>query len=158
MAVTDPAEADALEGLAFQCVEQFRGRLDRVVGKAEAARVDVGGSAREGRECGLGADESVRRLVEGAVARKNRHHLNPFGGCASSQAGGVAPTGGLRDLEVVVGAERLLDHHAGASRDRRSRRIDDEKHPHEGAGYRPPLRNLPALFSRRSRSGVTSAA
>ena len=51
----------------------------------------------------------------------------PPSGRAAGEAGRRGPAGRLRHLEVVVGAERLLDHHPLAGRHRRRRRVHDQR-------------------------------
>ena len=103
-------------------------------GDAERAGVDVRGAAREGRERGLGADEPVGRLVQRAVAAEHRDDLDAPPGRAAGEAGRVPAPRRLRHLEVVLRAERLLDHHPLAGRHRRRGRVHDEQDAHDEAG------------------------
>ena len=137
VAVADAAQPDALERASLERVEQGAGRLDRVVGDAERAGVDVGGAAGEGRDRGVGADQAVGRLVERAVAGEHHHDVDALGRGAAREACRVAAAGRLGHLEVVIRAQRLLDDHAAPGRHRRRGRVDDEQDPHDGAGYRP---------------------
>ena len=107
----------------------------------EAAGVDVRGAPGEGRDRGVGAHEAVGRLVERAVAGEHRDHLDALGRRAPGQARRVAPAGRLDHLEVVVGAQRLLDDHPAAGRHRRRGGVDDEQDTHDEAGYRPCSRD-----------------
>ena len=79
-------------------------------GDPERAGVHVVEPPGKRRQRGLGADEPVRGLVERAVAAEHRDDLDAPSCAAAGEPGRVAAPGGLHDLEVVVGAERLLDH------------------------------------------------
>ena len=57
------------------------------------------------------AGQAVGRLVQRAVAAEHDDHVDPVGGGALGEAGGVAPPVGLGQGHVVVGRQRLLDHH-----------------------------------------------
>ena len=49
--------------------------------------VDVGGTAGERRECGVGAHEAVGRFIQRAVTCQHRDHVDAIGCGAPSEAG-----------------------------------------------------------------------
>ena len=64
------------------------------VGHADGAGEDVGRPAGQGGHGGVGADQAVGRLVEGAVAPEDHHDVGPGGGGLGGQGGGVVAAGG----------------------------------------------------------------
>ncbi len=97
VAAVDVAEADPAHRVAAEGGEQLAGRFDRVVGHADGAGEDVGRAAREHAEGGGRPGQAVGRLVEGPVAAEDDDGVEPVGGRALGQPGGMAPPAGLGD-------------------------------------------------------------
>ncbi len=113
--------------------QQLARGLDGVVCHADGAGEDVRGPARQHPEGAGGAGEPVGGLVERAVAAEDHDHVGSRGRRPLGQAGGVPPAAGLRHGDLMVGGERLLDHHPGPGGDRRGRGVDDEQQTHAWA-------------------------
>ncbi len=84
------AEADASEPALGERHDEPFGRLDGVVGDAEAAREHVGRSARQGGQRGSRACKAVGGFAERAVAGQHGDGFNPVERGAAGDAGGVA--------------------------------------------------------------------
>ncbi len=125
-----PPDPDPFGRAARQRAQELAGRVDRVGREPERARVDVGRTARERRERGVGLQESVGGFVERPVAGEHDHHVEAVVGGRVREPGRVAAPRRLRDLDLVLIREQLADHHALAGRHRRRRGVDEKEHPH----------------------------
>ena len=84
--------------------------------------------------------DAGRHLVDGAVAAERRDDVDPAAGGVLREAGGVAATAGLDDLDVVLLRQHLVHHHGVAGGDRRRERVDDEQETHEAINVTGPAR------------------
>ena len=101
--VANGAQADPTDRGGLDGVQQGAGGLDGVVGQAHGAGEDVGRPAGQCRQGRVGPGQAVGGLVQGAVAAQDHDHVHAVVGGALGQPGGVAPAGGGRHLEAVVG-------------------------------------------------------
>ena len=114
-----------------KCVEKGAGGFDGVIGKSERSGEDVGGTARYRSKCRGRPGQSVRRLVEGAIATEYDDDIGSVGCRGGSKTRRMAAPGGLGHRDLVVGGEGFGDDHPSPSGDRRGRWIDDEVHLHK---------------------------
>ena len=130
VAIVDGAKSDALDGVVRERIEQHPGCLDGIVGESKGSRKDVGGATGNGGQCGRRAGQAVGRLVERAIASEDHDHIGTVGGSGGGEARRMAPAGGLRDGDGMVGSEGFGDDHPSPGGDRRGRWIDDQVHLH----------------------------
>ena len=137
--VVDGSKADPTDGSGLDGVQQGTRGFDGVIRQADGAGEDVGRPAGQCRQGRIGPRQAVGGLVQRAVAAQDHDHVHAVVGGALGQPGGVAPAGGSRHLQAMVGREGLLDDDAGACGHRRGRRVHDQKQLHRRLLIRPGL-------------------
>ena len=116
-----PTQPDAADRLTGQRLEQHGGGLDGVVGQAERAGEDVGRPAGQRRPCAVSVPASPLAASFSVPSPPSTTTTSlPSAAGALRQPGGVAPTAGLGQRDLVVGRQRLLDHRPA------SRAVTDE--------------------------------
>src|SRR5262249_18485126 len=140
------AEADALEPASVERLRESLGGLHGVVGDADAAREDVGRSARQRRQGGGASGQAVGGFAERPVTAEHDDHVDALEGGAPRDAGGVPAPRRFLDLELVIGTQDTLYEHAPPRRDRRRRLVHDQEKTHLvplTASQDPALRRRP---------------
>src|SRR5262249_13641162 len=140
------AEADALEPASVERLRESLGGLHGVVGDADAAREDVGRSARQRRQGGGASGQAVGGFAERPVTAEHDDHVDALEGGAPRDAGGVPAPRRFLDLELVIGTQDTLYEHAPPRRDRRRRLVHDQEKTHlvpSTASQAPALRRRP---------------
>ena len=130
VAPLDRAETDAADVAGIERFEEHIDGVDAVVREAEDSGEDVGGAPGEGGECGVRAGEAVGCFVERAVTAEHDDEVVALPGGGLGETGGVAPSAGFGEGDVVVGGQRLVDHDPSSGGDRRGHGVHDEQNPH----------------------------
>ena len=130
VAPLDCAETDAVDVASIERFEEHVDGVDAVVREAEDSCKDVGGAPGEGGECGVRAGEAVGCFVERAVTAEHDDEVVALPGGGLCETGGVAPSAGFGEGDVVVGGQRLVDHDPSSGGDRRGHGVHDEQNPH----------------------------
>lgn len=130
VAPLDRSETDAIDVAGIESFEEHRDGVDAVVREAEDPGEDIGGAPREGGESGVRASEAVGCFVECAVTAEHDNEVVALPGGGLGKTGGVAPSAGLGEGDIVVGGQRLVDHDPSSGGDRRGHGVHDEQNPH----------------------------
>ncbi len=108
--------------------QEVLGGIDDVAGDAEAPADDVGRAAGQHRHRDVGAGESVRDLVEGAVAAERDDDVVAAVDRLAADLGGVVLRLGHDRLDLVAALEGVDDEVLQSVRDGRRVRVDDDQH------------------------------
>jgi hypothetical protein len=127
-------EPDGTQIGGIDAVGEVLGGLDRIVGQTEGACEHIGRPAWQHSERSVGAGDAGGHFVEGAVAPESDHDVEPATGGVVREPGGVSPTVGLDDVDVVAPAEAAMHDHGVARRHRRCEGIDHQQDPQGADG------------------------
>ena len=122
----DIAKSDPLYRVSLQGIQDLFCGRDRLVFEPERASKHIGRSAgkyceRRGCSC-----QPVRNLIDRAVATERHDNLVAAHRGTLRQPGRVPSPTCLRHREIVIGRQRILDHHPCARRYSRSRRVHNQ--------------------------------
>ena len=126
----DRSEADAIDVAGIESLEEHGDGVDAVVREAKDSGEDVGGAPGEGGECSFRPGKAVGCFVECAVTAEHDNEVVALTGGGLGETGGVAPSAGFGEGDVMVGGQRLVDHDPSSGGDRRGHGVHDEQNPH----------------------------
>ena len=148
-----PADVDALRVPVVGHQQQMLGGVDDVGGYAEHPAVHVGTATREAAERRVRAGQTVRRLVDGAVAAERNHYVVALASRLAPELGGVVAPVGVDRVDLVAAPQRVDDEVLEPVRDGRRVRVDHDQHAPIRRAATQGKRRLEALERISGRSG-----